>query len=31
MSVKPIVQLKDVSFTYPGAENPVLNNIQSNN
>ena len=28
MSVKPIVQLKDVSFTYPGAENPVLNDIQ---
>ena len=28
MLVKPIVQLKDVSFTYPGAENPVLNDIQ---
>ena len=27
MSVKPIVQLKDVSFTYPGAEKSVLNNI----
>ncbi|MEK4762344.1 energy-coupling factor transporter ATPase [Viridibacillus sp. FSL E2-0187] len=24
--VKPIVQLKNVSFTYPGAENTVLNN-----
>ena len=27
MSVKPIVQVKDVSFTYPGAETPVLKNI----
>ena len=28
MGVEPIVQLKDVSFTYPGAESPVLHNIQ---
>ena len=27
MAVEPIVQLKDVSFTYPGAESPVLHNI----
>lgn len=25
--VKPIIQVKDVSFTYPGAEEKVLNNV----
>ena len=27
MSVKPIVELKDVTFTYPGSETPVLKNV----
>lgn len=27
MSVKPIIQLNNITFTYPGSDNPVLRNV----